>query len=135
MAGAFQVARDIFDNPIWQNVTEFRIFFLIIGNAIFAEEGKEKAGIQLRRGQWLRSYRNLQSDLEYKENHTIKRPGIATIKRCVDNLVTDGRITIEPTEHGTLFTVLNYAKYQDLNNYKISNPEQMRNRCGTIIRM
>lgn len=131
MAGAFQIARDIFNNPIWQNITEFRLFFLIVGNAIYLEEGKEIAGIQLKRGQWLRSYRNLQADLEYLENHAVKRPGIATVKRAVDNLINDKRISIEATEHGTLFTVLNYEKYQDLANYKIVNMEQIRNTRGT----
>lgn len=131
MAGAFQIAREIFDNPIWQNITEFRLFFLIVGNAIFAEDGKEIAGIYLSRGQWLRSYRNLQSDLEYIENHAVKRLGIATIKRAIDSLVDDKRISIQATERGTLFTVLNYEKYQDLDNYRLGNAEQMRNTDGT----
>lgn len=131
MGGAFQIARDIFDNPIWRNITEFRLFFLILGNAIYREEGKDKGDIHLERGQWLRSYRNIQSDLEYMENNTLKQPGMATIKRAIEKLTADGRITTKQTELGTLFTVLNYAKYQGFDHYKTEGLEQQRNTCGT----
>ena len=131
MAGAFIISRDIFENPIWQNNTEFRMFLLILGKAIWKEEGRRIGSVTLKKGQWIRSYRNLQSDLEYIENNVVKKPGIATIKRTVDKLVLDGRITIKQTELGTLFTVVNYCKYQDLNTYKNDILEQQRNTGGT----
>lgn len=117
-SGAFLVARDIFDNPIWNNPTEFRLFFLILGKAAFADEGTTVGNVHVGKGQWIRSYRNLQSDLEYIENNAVKRPGLATIKRIIEKLVRDGRILAEPCEHGTLFTVVNYSKYQALETYK-----------------
>ena len=126
MSGAFLTSREIFENPIWQNIVEFRLFFLIYGKAIFSEEGYKQGNVFIGKGQWLRSYRNLQSDLEYIENRSVKKYSLSTIKRAVDNLVKDGRIKIEDTELGTLFTVVNYARYQGLDNYKknIENAER-----------
>ena len=126
MSGAFLTSREIFENPIWQNIVEFRLFFLIYGKAIFSEEGYKQGNVFIGKGQWLRSYRNLQSDLEYIENRSIKKYSLSTIKRAVDNLIKDGRIKIEETELGTLFTVVNYDRYQGLDNYKknIENAER-----------
>lgn len=125
MAGAFQTSRDIFENPIWQNIVEFRLFFLIYGKATFAD-GVRIGDITLERGQWIRSVRNLQTDLEYIENRAIKKYSLSTIHRAVDNLVKQNRISVKQCELGTLFTVINYAKYQGLENYKsdIENAER-----------
>lgn len=125
MAGAFQTSRDIFENPIWQNIVEFRLFFLIYGKATF-KEGVKKGNTVLNRGQWIRSFRNLQTDLMYLENRSEKTYSLSTIKRAVDNLVKQERIKILECELGTLFEVVNYAKYQDLNTYKnvIENAER-----------
>ena len=131
MAGAFIISRDIFENSIWTNNTEFRMFFLILGKAVFVEEGKEVGSIHVKKGQWLRSYRNLQTDLEYIENNAIKRPGLATIKRTIEKLVDDGRITIQQTELGTLFTIVNYCKYQDFETYKKKTWNDAKNSNGT----
>lgn len=126
MSGAFQTSREIFENPIWQNVVEFRLFFLIYGKAIFREEGYKQGSVFIGKGQWLRSYRNLQSDLEYIENRSIKRYSLSRIKRAIDSLVKNERIEIKETELGTLFTVVNYAKYQGLDNYKKHNENAER---------
>ena len=127
MAGAFQTSRDIFENPIWQNIVEFRLFFLIYGNAVFMDDIKI-GNMILKRGQWVRSLRNLQSDLEYVENRSIKRYSLSTIHRAIDNLFTSDRIKFERCELGTLFTVLNYARYQGLDNYKQHNENAERTR-------
>ena len=126
MSGAFQTPRCIFENPIWQNVVEFRLFFLIYGKAIFKEEGCKQGAIKLERGQWLRSYRNLQADLEYVENRSVKKYSLSRIKRAVDSLVKAERIKVEDTELGTLFTVLNYSKYQGFENYRQHNENAER---------
>lgn len=126
MAGAFQTSREIFENPIWQNVVEFRLFFLIYGKATFTD-GVKVGDIVLKRGQWLRSYRNLQSDLEYVENRTIKKYSLSRIYRAVDSLLKQKRVRVERVELGTLFEVVNYAIYQGLENYK----SDIRNSDGT----
>lgn len=118
MGGAFLTSREIFSNPIWTNVVEFRLFFLIYGNAVFSDVGVRVGDITLQRGQWLRSIRNLQKDLEYTENRAVKTYSTATIKRAIDSLVIQNRIKIETAELGTLFTVVNYAVYQGFDHYE-----------------
>jgi len=126
LAGAFQTSREIFSNSIWRNIVEFRLFFLIYGHAVFKDDVKLH-GLTLHRGQWVRSYRNLQEDLEYIENRSIKRYSLSVIKRAIDGLVNDDRLKIEVCELGTLFEVVNYAKYQGLDNYK----KDTKNGVGT----
>lgn len=103
--------RGIFENPIWQNPVTFRLFFLIVGKATY-KEGLRIGGVVLKRGQWVRSYRNLKNDLEYIQNRAVIRYSLSTIKRCVNQLVKENRIIVEESELGTLFTVVNYELYQ-----------------------
>src|SRR5699024_11191083 len=105
----------------------------ILGKAVFSEEGITHAGIKLERGQYLRSLRGLQDDLAYREGrgNAIKKYPLTTIQRKIKSLVNEERITVKSTEYGTLFTVVNYALYQGLNNYKNSSVEQQRNSNGT----
>lgn len=112
--GWVKLYKKIFDHEIWRNPTDFRLFLLIIGKAVYEQEGKVMDGIHVGRGQWLRSYRMLQKDLEQREKRGYKQPGIATIKRSVERLVKMGLITVQETKNGTLFTVVNYEKYQGL---------------------
>lgn len=127
MKGAFQTSREIFENPIWTDVIKFRIFFYIYGNAIFAKEGTRVGDIHLKRGQYLRSYRNLQKDLTYMEKRAFKTYSISTIESKIKQLVKENRIQIESTDYGTLFTVLNYEEYQGFERYQKSSSEQQPN--------
>lgn len=135
MKGAFQISREIFENEVWSDVVKFRIFFYILGNAVFSKEGIDKAGIHLERGQYLRSMRNLQDDLSYREGrgNAVKKYPLTTIQRKIKSLEKEGRITTKSTEYGTLFTVVNYATYQGLENYKNDSVEQRRNSDGTVM--
>lgn len=129
--GAFQTSRKIFDNSIWNDVAKFRIFFYIYGNAVFAKNGVDIAGIHLKRGQFLRSYRNLAKDLAYIEKRSFKNYSVSTIKSKVEQLVKEKRISIEQTDYGTLFTVTNYDMYQGFENYKNVFTEQQPNDSRT----
>lgn len=133
--GAFQVSREIFENEIWSDVVKFRIFFYILGKAIFSQEGVYKAGIHVKRGQYLRSMRNLQSDLAYREGrgNAIKKYPLTTIQRKIKSLVNEERITTKSTEYGTLFTVVNYNEYQGFGRYEKQSVEQRRNSDGTAM--
>lgn len=107
---------------------------LILGNAVFSQDGVEIDGVVVKRGQWFRSYRKLQEDLAYQEGRTIKKPGLATLKRAVKRLEDLDMIkttiiyenggtrcgTGSGTVRGTLFEVVNYAKYQGF-----SGPENL----------
>lgn len=134
--GAFQVSREIFENEIWSDIVKFRIFFYILGKAVFSQEGIDQAGIHLGRGQYLRSMRNLQNDLAYREGrgNAIKKYPLTTIQRKIKSLEKEERITTKSTEYGTLFTVVNYSLYQGLENYKNGSVEQRRNGNGTAVK-
>lgn len=127
MNGAFIIPRNIFENPIWAHNTDLKLFLLILGKAIYADEGYDIGGTHLNKGQWLRSYRNLQSDLEFIENNAVHRPGLATIKKSIDKLVTYGLIRTCTIELGTLFTVVDYAKMQDFDTHKKKTQNSVRN--------
>jgi hypothetical protein len=126
MGGAFQTSRDIFLNPIWQDIPKFRIFFYIVGNAVFSDDGVRIGNVFLKRGQYLRSYRNLQEDLTYLENRALKKYSLSVIKKKIDQLVEEKRLKIEECELGTLFTVVNYAVYQGFEHYKNNNENAER---------
>ncbi|EAC5807534.1 hypothetical protein RI77_08840 [Listeria monocytogenes] len=131
MKGAFQMSREIFENDIWSDVIKFRLFFYIVGNAVFSENGVMKGGIQIGRGQYLRSFRNLREDLLYYDNNAEKIYSLSTIKEKIDELVREERLEITTTKLGTLFTVRNYALYQDLNNYSGTSSERLPNSYRT----
>lgn len=116
--GAFQTSREIFDSSVWTDIIKFRIFFYVYGNAVFAREGIDIAGIHLKRGQFLRSYRNLQKDLEYVEKRHTKIYSLHTIRKKIEQLVKEKRVEIESTNMGTLFTVVKYDEYQGFERYK-----------------
>ncbi|ELQ0516550.1 hypothetical protein R2D92_000001, partial [Listeria monocytogenes] len=86
-----------------------------------------KGGIQIGRGQYLRSFRNLREDLLYYDNNAEKFYSLSTIKEKIDELVREERLEITTTKLGTLFTVRNYALYQDLNNYSGTSSERLPN--------
>lgn len=130
--GAFIVSREIFDNPIWQDVQKFRIFFYILGQAVFSDEGVRKGNVHIKKGQYLRSFRNLQSDLEYIENRKIKQYPISTISRKLSTLVSEERLKMEDTELGTLFTVINYDSYQVLGNYGAQHGTVLERRGNSV---
>lgn len=131
MSGAFLMAREIFGHEIWQDVAKFRIFFYIVGNAVYSEQGVSKGGIQIRRGQYLRSYRKIREDLFYIEKNAEKYYSLHTIKSKIDELVEEEALLTEETKLGTLFTVVNYQHYQGFESYKKGEIQEVRNGNGT----
>lgn len=128
--GAFLTSRELFVNPIWQNIVEFRLFFLIYGNAVFSEEGvRVDDTLTLQRGQWLRSTRKLQEDLHYIENRQVKTYSISTINRTIQRLVRLQRVCTKTHELGTVFTVLNYEQYQGFGYYQAN---ELGTQLGTV---
>jgi len=113
----FKASRSLFENNIWKNIHKFRLFFYLFGNAVYKQEGKTYNGINIQRGQILKSYRKLAENLEYIENNAIKRYSISTIKRLLDELVAEERITMLGTDLGTLITIVNYEEYQCFSNH------------------
>lgn len=130
MSGVFQIDREIFDSGLWTNITEFRVFFYILGNAVWKKEGIKKGNIHIKRGQYLSSYRKLREDLEYIENNKIKHYSLSNIKKIIDKLVSDERLEKEDTRLGTLFTVRNYELYQGFQRFEKGSSEQLDREQG-----
>ncbi|WLV24215.1 hypothetical protein QR721_11295 [Aciduricibacillus chroicocephali] len=108
----FKMSRHIFESDLWHDVSTFRLFMLLIGKATH-QDGTRTAGIRLQKGQYVRSYEKLAEDLAYKVGRGHKAYSKQTIYTCVQKLVKAKRISIKEVSHGTLFTVLNYEKYQE----------------------
>lgn len=119
--GWIKLHREIFDSDIWHDVTTFRLFIYLIGKASH-QDGFKYKGITLNRGQYVRSYRKLADDLSYKEGRGYKKYSLSTIKSCVNKLIEAERVNVNETELGTLFTVINYDKYQPLDETKKESP-------------
>lgn len=111
MQGWIKMHRKILENEIWQDVTAFRLFTLLLLKASH-KDGIKTAGITVNRGQYLRSYSKLSEDLSYMEGRGLKKISKSTIERKVKKLVDEGIVSVSETLHGTLFTILKYESYQ-----------------------
>lgn len=129
MVGWVKIHRKIFSNGIWKKPTDFRLFFFLLVNAVFDEVRFDD--IVVRRGQYLRSYRQLQDDLSYIQNNRIIKLSLSVIKRAVEHLVNLQMIALTDTRLGTLFTILNYEKYQTEDNFLEVDKQELGTGLGT----
>lgn len=113
MSGWIKLHRRILDNEIWQDVTAFRLFTLLLLKASH-KDGVKTRGIEVNRGQYLRSYSKLAEDLEYVEGRGFKKVSKSTVERKVKKLVDEGMISVSETVNGTMFTITKYDDYQGL---------------------
>lgn len=111
MQGWIKFHRKILDNEIWHDVTAFRLFTLLLLKASH-KDGVKTRGIEVNRGQYLRSYSKLSEDLEYMEGRSRKKIPKSTIERKVKKLIDEGMVSVSETVSGTLFTILKYDSYQ-----------------------
>ncbi|WP_368298371.1 hypothetical protein [Cytobacillus firmus] len=111
MQGWIKLHRKILENEIWHDVTTFRLFTLLLLQAVH-KDGVKIKGIELKRGQYLRSYSKLAEDLEYKEKRGFKKVSKSTVLRSVKKLVDEGIVSVNETDYGTVFTILKYHEYQ-----------------------
>ncbi|MEH7521979.1 DnaD domain protein [Bacillus sp. JJ1503] len=130
MQGWFKLHRELFESDLWHDVSTFRLFLYLISQASHRDGVKTK-GIDLKRGQYIRSYRKLADDLSYKEGRGYKKYSLSTIKSCVNKLIESERVNVQETEVGTLFTIVNYAKYQDLESDSEETPNTLNEEVRT----
>src|SRR5699024_10163942 len=93
--------------------TTFRLFTLLLLKASH-KDGIKINGIEINRGQYLRSYSKLAEDLEYKEGRGYKKVSKSTIKRSVRKLFDSGMVTVRETDSGTVFNIVKYHEYQGI---------------------
>lgn len=137
MEGWIKIHRKIVQHEIWNDVTTFRLFMLLLLKA--THQDIVVKGVNIKRGQYLRSYSKLAEDLEYKEGRGLKKVSKSTILRCIKKLVSEEIVSISETEHGTLFTILKYEEYQGFEQHQETehrtdnkpNAERTRNEVGT----
>lgn len=128
--GWIKVHREIFNSDIWHDVVTFRLFMYLIGMASH-QDGLKHKGMTLNKGQFVRSYRKLADDLSYKEGRGYKKHSISTIKRSIQKLIDAERVNVKETELGTLFTIVNYAKYQHSNDQQEETKNGLSEEPGT----
>lgn len=121
--GHFRIIREIFNKEIFKNVVDFRLFFLILGQAMF-RDGVPAGGIILERGEWLRSYRQLQKDLEYIDGRAVRQYGIATLKRSTERLTAEHLISTKKADSGTVFRVEKYNELQGIAEFPTATAER-----------
>ncbi|QNK86463.1 DnaD domain protein [Sporosarcina sp. resist] len=120
MGGWIKFHRKILDNEIWQDVTAFRLFTLLLLKASH-KDGMKTRGIEVNRGQYLRAYSKLAEDLEYMEGRGLKKVSKSTVERKVKKLVDASMVSVSETVSGTLFTITKYDDYQGSDDI-IENP-------------
>ncbi|GIN71168.1 GntR family transcriptional regulator [Bacillus sp. J14TS2] len=113
MGGWIKFHRKILENELWHDVTTFRLFTLLLLQASH-KDGLKIKGIEINRGQYLRSYSKLAEDLEFKEGRGYKKVSKSTIKRSVQKLIDEGMVTVRETDSGTVFSIVKYHEYQGL---------------------
>jgi hypothetical protein len=109
-SGWIKLHRKLLDNEIWHDPLALRLFILLLLRA--AHEDTKVNGIEIKRGQWLRSYSNLSEDLGYKVGRGMKLIPKTTLFHTISKLKKHGMVAVDETKHGTLFTVVNYEQYQ-----------------------
>ena len=77
-----------------------------------------KDGIDLKRGQWLTSYKAIQEDLRWYVGNRPERYKKHQIETAVKLLTKAGAITTTKTTRGMIVTVCNYDFYQTQENYE-----------------
>ncbi|MGN7403498.1 DnaD domain protein [Cytobacillus praedii] len=130
MQGWFKLHRELFETDLWHDVSTFRLFLYLISQASH-KDGIKTKGIELKRGQYIRSYRKLADDLSFKEGRGYKKYSLSTIKSCVNKLIESERVNVHETEVGTLFTIVNYAKYQELEDEEGESPNAKNEKVRT----
>jgi hypothetical protein len=80
MCGFFPVSRESFD-LLFTRPIAYRLYHLILNHARYGEGSTSIAGVEIGKGQWLRSLRKLASDLEYiGERGIIRTPSKSAIE-------------------------------------------------------
>lgn len=137
MEGWIKLHRKIVEHEIWNDVTTFRLFMLLLLKASYHDINYK--GIHIKKGQYIRSYSKLAEDLSYKEGRGVKKYSKHTIYKSVKKLIESGMVTVQETELGTLFNIVNYDEYQRIEDIKkdevgteqVTKWERTRNELGT----
>jgi DnaD/phage-associated family protein len=126
--GFIQLPRTVLQPELWKNPVDFRIYSFLYLSACFKDYNLNNE-LVIKRGQYLRSFRQLREDLAYIENRQVKYYSLATIHRSVLRLQEDLHlICSKTTELGTLFTIKDYCDSTNL----VEKVEELGTQLGTV---
>ena len=115
--GAFILSRSIFESDLWFMPPEYlKVWIYIIGQA--NHKGRKVRGYPCERGEYFCDYHELSEQLRYSIGYRKSASNESHMKNLMKFLRDTGRITTMKKPRGILINVLNYSKYQDLNNYE-----------------
>lgn len=132
LEGWIKLHRKITEHEIWADVTTFRLFMLLLLKS--THQDYDYRGMKLKPGQFIRSYSKLAQDLSYREGRGYKQVSKSTISKAVKKLIANEMITVQETEVGTMFTVLNYQYYQGFEEVEEKKCERSTERTESKVR-
>lgn len=132
LEGWIKLHRKITEHEIWADVTTFRLFMLLLLKS--THQDYDYRGMKLKPGQFIRSYSKLAEDLSYREGRGYKQVSKNTISKAIKKLITNGMVSVQETEVGTMFTVLNYQYYQGFAEFEKANGERLTERTENEVR-
>jgi hypothetical protein len=107
----FTIDRKLFSSDIWfASPWKLKIWIYLVGNANY--KAGSFMGVDIERGQLIRSYRTIAKDCGYKIGYRLKKPSLTTVRRICEELTKEGRTHSRTVHCGTLFTIINYNDLQ-----------------------
>jgi hypothetical protein len=114
----FAIDRKIFSSDLWfSSPWKLKIFIYLLGHA--NHESNNFMGIELNRGELIRSYRTIAKDCGYKIGYRLKQPSLDTVRRICEELTKELRIQQRTVHQGTIFTIINYNELQPVSKQRI----------------
>lgn len=111
----FAIDRKIFSSDLWfSSPWKLKIFIYLLGHA--NHEDAFFMGVELKRGELIRSYRTIAKDCGYMIGYRLKQPSLDTVRRCCEDLTKELRIAQRTVHQGTIFTIINYNELQPIIN-------------------
>jgi len=108
------------DKRIWQaSPWKLKIWIYLYeqANCIDGNQG----GLEIKRGQLYRSVRQIQEACSYKIGYRTQKPSRCIVRRILEELTKEGRITQRTAHSGTLFTICNYEALRSFPKARTAN--------------
>ena len=117
--GWVAIWRKTIDSEIWlQAPWRLKTWLYLISEANHADE--QRHGQKLKRGQiYISSMADLCKQVRWKKGFVYKTPTVNAMKQLWEWLRKKGMVDTKRTTRGTIMTILNYRKYQDIQKEEI----------------
>lgn len=120
----FVLTRLIFDSPIWaDDPHRLKLFIYLVGNARYSKRPKRLPNVTIRRGELVRSLKQISDDNAYTKQGHLKHWSRAKVSRMLHHLQDKKYIIILSDTYGTHIKICNYDFYQSQATYKAKTSE------------